>query len=132
MELCRRLHELALHWLRAGTTVVGFDYGRILNFDPTPVMELIIQDFRTSPTEFNTTDTVAEYLTQQGVPQKIASELSRDVSQMTLDVISSQLPNFTFDDLATNCILQLTANARVLGVTFLSGMEYDRKNVPKY
>lgn len=131
-EVCSRLHDLGLHWLRSGKSALGFDYGKLLNFDPVPMMEMLIDDFRNLPTAFNTTDFIAEHLQAQGVPANLATQLSSDLHHMTFDIIGGQLPNFTFTDLATNCILQLTGNGRVLGVTFLSGMEFDRKNVPKY
>lgn len=130
-ELCRYLQDLALSWLQSGNIARGFDYGRLLNFDPKPVMDLIVKDFARHPHEFSTVDEVAVYLKQQGVPPDFATWLSCEISQMTLDVIAHQLPNFSFRALATECMFDVSSNGRVLSITFLSGMEFDRKNVPR-
>ncbi len=121
---------MALSWLRSGQATPGFDYGRLINFDAVPVMELIINDFKRHPYEFSTVDEVAEYLKACGVPPSIATHLSAETTKMTMDIIGSQLPNFSFLSLAKECLLQLSSTATVLSITFLSAVEFDKQNVP--
>ena len=128
-ELRHQLQQLALSCLKNGVTQ-GYDYGTFLYYDVVPVMSMVLEELANPCPSASDVDQVKLRLISQGVPVPMAAALSADLTQMTLDIIGGQFPNFTFSDLTRLCTFQLNETGSILYVIFPSGMEFDRKNVP--